>query len=358
MLMRYLSFTLSIIFLLFIASCKPESTEPVPAAWKAASGFLYSNRIISNSAVWDDQLYVLANNGLCKVRPDGEATCVYHGTEIEFPLPMNRDFFVAAKRDPDELVFIPTASPSILDGKRVAVKLANLAPDIIGFTPGLSRWTIADNGKGQVLAILSFGNYRTALFLFDVTVRKNQYWDVEEVSAKRVNLPELNLYTGISVANHRFLVATLNAAAEGETWLIDAAGNAQKVASDAIQKVLPVGNTLFAVGKFGWFTSTDQGNTWTLIPGNNVTSSNPGLSDLSVLQGHTIVDGRLVAHTGLSIHTIDLSPDGKVGKTDLDLAGLEGNQILNLHEWQGQVFAVTLTGVYMRSVKDFFAQPQ
>ena len=350
--MRYLSFALSILSLLFIASCKPEPIEPAPEAWRAATGFLYSNKIVYNSAIWDDQLYVLANHGLCKVRPNGEATCVYHAAEIEFPLPMNRDFFVDTKRDPDELVFIPTANPSILDGKRMTIKLTNLAPDIIGFTPGLSRWTIADNGKGQVLAILSFGNYRTTLFLFDVTMEKNKYWDVKEVSATRVNLSELNLYTGISVANHQFLVATIGAANESETWLIDASGNAKKVTSDAIQRVLPVGNTLFADGKFDWLTSTDQGNTWTVIPGGT------GLSVLGLLQGHTLVDGRLVAHTGSSIHTIDLSPDGKVGKTDLDLAGLEGNQILNIHEWQGQVFAVTLTGVYIRSVKDFFAKPQ
>ncbi len=356
--MRYTFWGALLGLLLSIASCKPEPVVPAPAEWQAATGFLYSNKIVYNSAIWDDQLYVLANNGLCKVRPNGEATCVYHAAEIEFPLPMNRDFFVDTKRDPDELVFIPTANPSILDGKRITIKLTNLAPDIIGFTPGLSRWTIADNGKGQVLAILSFGNYRTALFLFDVTMRKNQYWDVEEVSAKRINLPELNSYFGISVVNHQFLVATNNAAEEGETWLIDALGNAKKVASDAIYKVLPIGNTLFARGKFDWLTSTDQGNTWTIITGNNVISSNPGLSEISLMQGHTLVDGRLVVHTGLSIHTIDLSPDGKVGKTDLDLAGLEGNQILNIHEWRGQVFAVTQTGVYMRSVKDFFEKPQ
>ncbi len=357
--MRYTFLGALLGLLLSIASCKPEPVAPAPAEWQAATGFLYSNKIIYNSAIWDDQLYVLANSGLCKVRPNGEATCIYHAAEIEFPLPMNRDFFVDTKRDPDELVFIPTANPSILDGKRITIKLPTLAPDITGFTPGLSRWTIADNGKGQVLAILSFDTYQTALFLFDVTMRKNQYWDVEEVSAQRINLPKFNLYTGISVANHQFFVATIGAAEEGETWLIDASGNAKKVASDAIQKVLPVGNTLFADGKFGWFTSTDQGNTWTVIPGdNNVISSNPGLSVLSMLQGHTIVDGRLVAHTGLSIHTVGLSPDGKLLKTDLDLAGLEGNQVLNIHEWQGQVFAVTQTGVYMRSIKDFFAKPK
>lgn len=357
--MRYLFLGALFCTLFSLASCKPEPVAPAPAEWRPATGFLYSNKIISNSAIWDDQLYVLANNGLCKVKPDGEATCIYHAAEIEFPLPMNRDFFVETKRDPDELVFIPTANPSVSEGKRITIKLTDLAPDIIGFIPGLSRWTIADNGKGQVLAILSFGNYRTALFLFDVTMEKNQYWDVKEVSAKRVNLPELNLYTGISVANHQFLVATINAAGEGETWLIDASGNAKKVASDEIQKVLPLGNTLFADGKFDWLTSTDQGNTWTVIPGgNNVLSSNPGFLVLGLLQSHTLVDGRLVAHTGLSIHTIDLLPDGKVGKTDLDMAGLEGNQIINIHEWQGQVFAVTLTGVYMRSVKDFFAKPQ
>ena len=355
--MRYTFWGALLSLSLSLAACKPEPVAPAPAEWQAAPGFLYSNKIVYNSAIWDDQLYVLANSGLCKVRPDGDATCVYHAAEIEFPLPMNRDFFVDTKRDPDALVFIPSSNPSILDGKRITIKLTNLAPDITGFTPGLSRWTIADNGKGQVLAILSFGAYRTALFLFDVTMKKNQYWDVEEVSATRINLPELNLYTGMSVAHHQFLVATIGAANESETWLIDASGNAKKVSSsDAIHKVLPVGNTLLAAGKFGWFTSSDQGNTWTTIPGS--ISSNPGLSVLSTLQGHALVDGRLVVHNGLSIHTIDLSSDGKVGKTDLDLAGLEGNQILNIHEWQGQVFAVTQTGVYMRSIKDFFANPK
>lgn len=118
-LMRYLTFVIPILSLLFIASCKPEPTEHVPAAWRVAPGFLYRNKIISNSAVWDDQLYVLASSGLCKVQPNGEATCIDYEEKIDFPLPMNRDFFVATKLNPDELVFIPAANPSILEGKRI-----------------------------------------------------------------------------------------------------------------------------------------------------------------------------------------------------------------------------------------------
>jgi len=139
--------------------------------------------------------------------------------------------------------------------------------------------------------------------------------------------------------------------------VIDGSGNIVTVVPYGILQVLPVGDAMFA---YGHLTSTDQGNTWSVIPGNtnSIRALNPGLDFLYIMQGYTTIDGRRVMHTAYTIHAIDQTPAGTLDRTDLDLSGLDGNTILNLHEWQGQVFAVTQTGVYTRSVSDFFTKQQ
>ncbi len=334
-------------------NCKKEPVQPAPAPWNAAPGFLYNNRIAFNSAVWDDQLYVLTENSLCTVKPDGNISWrAYHNEKIEFQSILNRDFFVVTEHDPDVLIFIPSANPDKAGAKRIRINRSDLGSDIAGFAYNFSNASFSDNGTGQVLANFRTISDRSALFLFEVKMQKNEFWEVEEVTFKRINLPESYIYTGTSVINNQFLVRSITNLDQQSTLLIDTIGNVSVVASEVgLFPVLPIGDTLFAYASGNYFFSTSQGNTWVEIQGGN-----PGLDLLFAMEGYTTIDGRLIMYSGFGIYQIERSAEGKISQTELDLAGLEGNAIINLHEWRGQVFAVTLTGVYMRSVQDFFTK--
>ena len=333
-------------------NCKQELVQPEPAPWKAAPGFFYNNRLAFNSAIWDDQLYVLTENSLCTVKPDGNVSWyAYHNEKIEFQSTLNRDFFVVTEHDPNVLIFIPSANPNEAGAKRIRIKMSDLAPDIAGFPYNFIRRKFADNGRGQVLVEFRTTSDRQALFLFDVKMKKNEFWEVEEVSIKRIDLPESYIYTGICVINDQFLVRCIPDLDQQSTLLIDTIGNVSVVASElGLFPVLPIGDTLYAYGS-GRYISTNQGNSW--IP---LQWHHKGLDFLYSMEGYTTIDSRLIMHSSFGIYQIERRAEGKISQTELDLAGLEGNTILNIHEWRGQVFAVTRTGVYMRSVQDFFTK--
>ncbi len=234
--------------LCFFPHCKKEPTPSASAPWKAAPGFLYYNKIAFNSAVWDDQLYVLNANYLCTVKPDGNISWyAWHNEKIEFQSTLNRDFFVVTEQDPDVLIFIPSANPDKSAGKRIRINMSDLGADITGFAHNFSNASFSDNGAGQVLA-----NFRTTsdgqvLFLFDVKMKKNEFWEVEEVSIKRIDLPESYIYTGICVINDQFLVRCIPDLDHQSTLLIDTTGNVSVVDSElGLFPVLPIGDTLYA----------------------------------------------------------------------------------------------------------------
>jgi len=333
-------------------NCKQEPVQPAPAPWQAAPGFSYNNRIAFNSAIWDDQLYVLTENSLCTVKPDGNISrYAYHNEKIEFRSTLNRDFFVVTEHDPDVLIFIPSANPNEAGAKRIRINMSDLGPDIAGFGYTFDNFNFKGNGAGQVLTDFRTTSGRSALFLFDIKMKKNTFWEVDEVRIKRINLPEYYGYTGTSVIGDKFLTRIIDGLDGVGTLLIDGMGNATLVAPEiGLYPALPIGDTLYASGSKGYI-STNQGNSWDPLQGHN-----PGLDFLFALEGYTSIDRRLVMHSRSSIYQIERSAEGKISRTELDLTGMEGNTILNLHEWSGQVFAVTLTGVYMRNLQDFFTK--
>jgi len=355
MLIRFSFLGFCCLALCFFPNCKKEPVQSAPVPWKAAPGFLYHNRIAFNSAIWDDQLYVLTENALCTVKPDGNVSWyAYHNEKTEFQSTLNRDFFVVTQHDPDVLIFIPSANPEEAGAKRIRINMSDLGADITGFAHNFSNASFSDNGAGQVLANFRTTSDRQALFLFDVKMKKNDFWEVDEVRFKRINLPESYVYTGICVVNDQFLVRCIPDLSQQSTLLIDTTGNVAVVASElGLFPVLPIGDTLFAHEGNATYLSTNQGNSWVALQGHH-----PGLDFLFVMEGHTTIDSRLIMHSSFGIYQIERSAEGKISQTELDLAGLEGNTILNLHEWRGQVFAVTLTGVYSRSVQDFFTKRQ
>lgn len=348
---------LGLFFGLFLAlvSCQKNSSDepaPAPAEWQAAQGFLYSNRIAHNSAIWDDQLYVVTDKFLNQANAEGGVTSTAHWLEIGLPLPLNRDFLVGADVSQHILTFAPSRNPATSNAKRVSIMLKDLANDNISFGLGLNRWSFGDNGKGQILAILMNDRAERVPYLFEVKM-KNQgsYVEVSEVVSKRVELPNWSPYSTVTVAGDGFLVPAVNAANQKVTLMIDASGNAKVVASDAIFKTLPLGNKLYAAGTSGIYVSADQGNSWTI---DNASSKSLASIDLSLMQGYAQIDNRLVMHTSSNIYEIKTMADGSIQRTEINQDGLEGNTLINLHEWEGQVFAVTQTGVYLRQVNDFF----
>lgn len=349
--MRRKSWLLFAFLLFFIAACKSDDDipEPMPQAWKAAEGFLYENRSPMNSLIWDDKLYVLTRRSVAETSPDGKAFHYFFSPEVDFPVPLTRDFFVAFEKNPGALIFIPTGSPNTSGAKRVRLSFDELGSGSGNFP--LYQHLMAANSKGQVLIPLRDAQSKQTIFVFDVKTRfNNLFWNVDEVTYNKIELAQGAAVSRVNVIGDDFLVALPN----GGTLKVKPDGTYQKVSDETIFNLLPLDNKIFGSGSNGLYVSENQGNSWTWLS-NNFTSL--GLTGLSSLQGYTTIGGKTVVYNTVDVSTVERKQDGSGYITSpIKLDGMEGHSIIKLHEWKNQVFAVTSTGVFMSSVEDFFAR--
>ncbi|MEI6410195.1 MAG: hypothetical protein WCR52_12485 [Bacteroidota bacterium] len=341
----------------FFTACHPDPAPYIPADWQALSGFNATGKIPINEAIWDDQLHILTQTTLAKVTSATDAAHEMHGSEITARLPINADFFMSSEQDDQVLAFIPSKNPSNFNAKRGYINLVDLIPDISIKDSKLYPGTVADNGQGQILALFYTKHYHKVPVLFDVKMRKNSVWEVDTVTAKIINIPQIQtdrIYTKILSFGGQFLVSGDAENLQSVCVSIDAEGNAQTLAPSAIFNIIPIGGKLFGYG-FGYLVSADGGKTW-IKAGDDFLQSNPGLRDMDVMAGYTIIDGHVIMLGQSHIQEMIANPDGTIVASNLDQKGLTPGTFLTIKEWNGRVYIISASGIYSRSVKDFFTK--
>ncbi len=332
-----------------------EEAPPAGPGWQLASGFAADNMTIRNSTVSDGQLYVVSDKYLSVVQKNGSASHSPHGETIPFALPLTSDYFVALERNPDVLVFVPTANPSHPNAKRIRIKPSDLGTDIFGVPQFNNQRAFAMNDKGQMMTIFLDKASKPVFFLFDVVVERDDTLShIKAVNYRRITVPSILSSNIILNLGDNFLIPiTSFFSVENRTLLIEPNASMTTASKDLIYKVIDLDSIQFAVGSNGFYESQNKGFSWTLI---NSSFDSRGLAfqNLSIMQGYTKIGNQFVLYTPSQISTIESPKGAFYGRRNLNLDGLDNSWIIGVYEWGGRVFAVTEKGVYMRTIGSFF----
>ena len=294
---------------LIISACRTSDSEPTVAEpWNELPAFTYFHRNAVGSGIWHDQLFVLTEFTLAEVNPDGSALYRLLPLRARFPLPMTQEYIVLYQADPAGLVFIPTSRPDAAPDGRVTILFNELGyGNGITIEQLLSKQNVAVNSNGQLLLPLRNSSEQEALFLFNVRLSTDS--------------------------------------------------QTKKVSVNQIFRVYPDKNQWYAaVTGGGTWLSEDNGETWATFTSDY---HSLGIPDITIMQGNTYISGRRVLWNLFEFYEVTARTD-KPGFENrrLDKDGLEGHLLLELREWRGRVYAITPTGVFSRSIDDFFSQAE
>jgi hypothetical protein len=340
-------------------ACKEDFTveEGAPVTgpgWQLASGFTGDSMVIRNSVVSNGQLYVMRDKYLSVLQKNGSASHMLHGQAVPFALPLNSNYFVGLERNPDVLIFAPTANPNHPKANRIRMKPSDLGPDIVSMPQFNNSRLFASNDKGQMMTVFWDKASRPVFFVFDVILEKDTISRIKAVNYRRIPIASVLSSGVIQPLGQNFLVPiTAFFNVESRTVLIAPNGAVTTASKDQIYQVIDLDSILFATGTNGLYESRNKGFSWEWIS-NSFDARGQALSNLSIMQGYTKVNDQFVLYTTSEITTIE-SPKGAIyNRRRLSLDGLDQSDLIGIHEWGGRVFAVTERGVYMRTIGNFF----
>lgn len=340
---------------LLASSCGKEEPQPTPRTveWTEAPGFTLSQKRALNSAIWDDQLFILTENSVAETDVDGNAFHRFHsGTFQDFKLPFSEHYFVSLEQG--GLRFHASKNPQTGGSSRY-LGFQDLGSNIAGVHPGAYSSTFALNAEGQMLMPLVKSDGSSVLALLQVEVKSNGfYWEIDKINAKLVELFDFSWIGAINSIGENFLVSFYSdSQSMGGTARISPDGTISMILSqeDYLQRIMPIDGQWYAFSKDGpLFRSTNGGLDWTALgsPESN------GLKDFSTFTlGYSVIDGQTVFYSQDAIFVVANNPAGGFVQRTINMQGLKGNAITSLTTWQDKVFVTTLSGVFLMSKADF-----
>jgi hypothetical protein len=339
----------------FHFACRTTDPEPIgPGPWKEEAAFTYFFRNAIGSGIWEDQLFVLTEFTLAEVQPDGSALHRSLPVRARAPLPLTRDYIVLYQAEPGGLLFVPTDRPDASPEDRIFLSFEGLGyGNANSIEQHLSRLNVAVNNRGQVLLPLKKESGEEALFLFNVQLSADRQ-RIEEVNFQKiVDYPDLAHVSTIQLIGDSFLIGLVSQ--QGYSFLVYPDGQTKKVSEDPIYVVYPATNEWYGWGsRGGTYLSRDNGESWTWLPDSPLSF---GIPDLSVMSGYaTINDIRVTWNTFNFFELSERADQPGFQYKRLNNDGLSGHIIIEFRDWKGKVYAITPSGVYSRTLEDFFTE--
>ncbi len=353
--MKISSYPLLLLLSFFYLACRTSDPEPpAPEPWKEVPAFTYFFRNAISSGVWDDQLYVLTEYTLSEVQPDGSALHRSLPYRARVPLPLTRDYLVLYQALPGGLLFVPTERPDADPEDRVFLSFDSLGyGNANTMEQHLSKLNVAVNSKGQLLLPLKNEREEEALFLFNVQLSVDRQ-RVEEVRFQKIeDYPDFAHTSSVQLMGDDFLVGLVSQ--QGYSFKVYPDGQTQKVSEDPIYKVYPATDKWYAWGSPGGnYFSEDDGETWTWVADSPVSF---GIPDITIMQGYSTFSNRRVTWNSFNLYELTERTDQPGFRyRRLNVEGLSGHILLELREWRGNVYAITPSGVFSRTIEDFFTE--
>jgi hypothetical protein len=350
---------LSLILLLAFSACEVSTEiEPInnPDPWKLSTEFSSNNESALRAAIHDEHLLVLGDDMVSRIGKDHDFFHINHPGQLDqLSLPMTANFLPLYEQG--RAIHFFTSSRTANADFATTVDLASIHPDIIDFPT--FAWTniFSVNNNNQLLVPLLLSDNSQILMLFDEIMEDisgRGEMVVKEVSFKEIAIPHVDRISFTQGMPEGFLVS-YQSFGEEYTAFIDHAGNISQALDRSLARgVFPLGDSWY-----GWrqasdkqlFRSDDGGKTW---QGLNFNLHDGGLADILGLMGHMVIEEKTFVFDVHRIYEVEKTPEDRFQVTILDEEGIEGNTLLTLIKWQDKVYACTRSGLFSRSVADFY----
>ncbi len=335
--------------LVVMMSCRKEVLKetivevPVETAWKENKNFRQYAKVRTNSLATNDVLLFDGPNEFNRLHPDGtlERRWKYFHPEY-YELPLHENFYLELGEDLSTIAtYNALGLQTTYDG---FIDFKNLEPDFeeIYFNGSWSRINIAINDLGQCLVPIKKAgdNGTTTIYLLD-TERTPHFIGHDVIlfsDTIRITIP-VSSFSNIVGFEDYFLLGSNDG-----VFKIDERGIYQKVLDQAsVIKFIKHQDKIYAVKQSQeFFTSSDEGETW---------DSKVGFP--TPLFSHQSFGDSLIAFRNDNIYTLRLGEDFYQLRP-LNNEGLESTGITSISTFRDTVYVTTYSGVYQRSLADFY----
>lgn len=348
----------SFILTFLLAACGSEQ-EPVlrdASPWQESAAFQFEMKYLPNALLADGQLHVLTRYSLANMESADRALHKSHDAAegLWLPVPLTRQFFPAINRTDQLMDFYLTLNRGNSQGAGPDAQLSfgDLGADIAGVWPQLWTGAMAANAGGQLMVPFERRDGSLVLILFDV--RMTAAAAIDTVMISRITLPDLEWIQSVNTIGNDFFVGYRSVSGEGQTARIGIDGAVEIVLDEMFRrKMFPFNGKWYAMGNLSLYQSENEGKSWQEVTENYPINELevPNLLQAVEINGETILYGMID-----SIFRLEKNGEDSFTVHRVDLEGLSGNLLTSLHEWNGRVYATTLSGLYYREVEDFLVQ--
>ena len=352
-----------LIYLLLIlsilsTSCeKEEKTITVEVekeySWKRHSDFNARYGYILNSFAEEEKLYTWGPNGFSTLdvnsfddKEDGSFSHTLSPTDNDYEIqyPIGKDIFVFNR---DSTLYIANSREANSQGDRLRIKLSELDPT--AYLPIYIHHTLGQkfglNDNNQVLVVYhdienTVSGFKAALLnvKYDPSQTFNKL-SIEKTQIIPLNYFDQNDFTHIFIHDQNFFVSNYDG-----TYKINSDGTHKLVSNEFISDAFELNGELYGFNLSNYFKSFDGGDTW-----HNIGECDSFYGKFN----YRYINGRVIGYRYSQLAEVVIKDDQIIFE-ELKADGMEHHDITSISEINDRVFVTTLSGVYSKSLEDFF----
>ncbi|MGD1840614.1 MAG: hypothetical protein ACFB0B_06920 [Thermonemataceae bacterium] len=344
---------------LVLLACKQEDEEVMPEVvatdqWQLDERFLFDRKAQYNTYLDTERnaLYFMGSRYFSKISmEEGEEGIssfipgLFHPLDARMPISSN----IFTTGDGGRVRFIPTEDP--ISNFTFSLDLEEFIPNYgsFNFPHYLTSEAILINSKNECLIpyYIKEDNLliNSNLLKVDLTVERLGARDVaiDTVKTQIIELPYefSNSIITMQLLDDNFYVTTGSMG----TYKVKDSGELTKVLDERLYRIFKVDGQIFGFGWQEMYTSSD-GLSWTKIA-----DIDPVFQSINMVE----IEGRTIGHRTDQIFLFTIE-DNTLSIVELTNEGLEGNQITSVAAFNGKVYVTTLSGVFTKSIEDFFTE--
>ena len=232
-------------------------------------------------------------------------------------------------------------------GDRLRIKLSELDPT--AYLPIYIHHTLGQkfglNDNNQVLVVYhdienTVSGFKAALLnvKYDPSQTFNKL-SIEKTQIIPLNYFDQNDFTHIFIHDQNFFVSNYDG-----TYKINSDGTHKLVSNEFISDAFELNGDLYGFNLSKYFKSFDGGDTW-----HNIGECDPFYGKFN----YKYINGRVIGYRYSQLAEVVIKDDQIVFE-ELKADGMEHHDITSISEINNRVFVTTLSGVYSKSLEDFF----
>jgi hypothetical protein len=349
-----------LILALTFASCEKEKIIEVEVekqhSWQLSDHFLYDQKVLFNSHADSAGLYAMSKKSfstLTKIKSDPTNYNVEHAYlwfeyPIDYKMPINSNVFAGTGES--YVLFFPTKSPVGTSGV-LRMQMQDIDPLFAMFDMSASFLGegIAINDKQQCLIpYLQYefdteGNrYISAIPSFILAELSVLGESIDTVSCSRFSIDDSSAQ-GLRKLHSidDYFIISMNR----KCFRLSADLEVKEVLNGPLSGVIKNRFELYGIGGSKIYKSTDHGNSWQLL-GENI-------DQLYQFFNFSVIENEIIMYRFSQLFHVEIG-DTRIEAKEIDNDGLEGNSISSLSQFDGKVYVTTFSGMYTRSIEDFF----